>query len=64
MMNLGHLSKSFRYKNYQNWLLYVISVYDGKTVPDKASGHQERDVTAPRQGHKAEGKYMPVAKPD
>jgi len=45
-------------------LLYMISVYNGKTVPDKASGHQERDVTAPRQSHKAKGKYVPVAKPD
>ena len=42
----------------------MISVYDGKTLPDEASGHQERDVTAPWQSHKAEGKYMPVAKLD
>jgi hypothetical protein len=42
--------------------MYLISVYDGKTVPNKASGHQERDVTAPRQSHKAESKYMTVAK--
>jgi len=36
----------------------MISVYNVKTVPDKASGHEERDVAAPRQSHKAEGKYL------